>query len=55
MQPRQPDAGVGLVDGAVGVDAQIGFGPPLASDERRGAVVAGLGVDALSATMPVRS
>src|SRR5690606_5072233 len=45
VQPRQPDAGIGLVDRAVGGDAQIVLRPPLAGAERGGAVVAGAGVD----------
>ena len=44
-EPRQPDMGIGLVDGADRREAEVGFRPPLAGAERRGAGVAGAGVD----------
>jgi hypothetical protein len=47
VQTRQPDGGVGLVDGADGGKAQVGFRPPLAGGERGGAVIARAGVDAV--------
>ena len=47
MQPHDADRGIGLVDGAIGGDAQIVFRPALAAAERGGAVIAGAGVDAI--------
>src|SRR5207244_12396199 len=47
VQPHQADGGVGLVHGAVGCDAQIVFRAAFAAAERRGAVIAGLGIDAV--------
>src|SRR4051794_41265340 len=45
MQPHHAERGVGLVHGAVGRDAQIVFRAALAAAERRGAVIAGPGID----------
>ena len=47
VQPHHADGGVGLVDGAIGGDAQIVFRAALAAAERSGAVVAGPGIDAV--------
>ena len=47
MQPDHADRGVGLVDGSIGGDAQVVFRAAFAAAERRGAVVAGPGVDAI--------
>ena len=47
VQPHHADGGVGLVHGAVGRDAQIVFRAAFAAAERRGAVIAGLGIDAV--------
>ena len=45
MQPRDADRRIGLVERAVGGDAQIVFLAPLAGAEPGGAVVAGAGID----------
>ena len=47
VQTNQPDRGVHLVERAVGRDAQIVFLAAVAGAERRRAVVAGAGVDAV--------
>ncbi len=47
MQAREADGGVGFVDRAVGFDPQVVFGTALAGAQRRGAGVAGAGVDAV--------
>src|SRR6266576_3643290 len=47
MQPHEPDHRVGLVESAVGLDAQVVFLAPLAVAERGGAVIAGAGVNAV--------
>jgi hypothetical protein len=47
VQPHHADGGVGFVHGAIGGDAQIVFRAALAAAERSGAVVAGLGIDAV--------
>jgi len=46
MQPRHANRGIGLVDRAVGGNAQIVFRAAFAAAERRGAVVASAGLDA---------
>src|SRR5262249_49733584 len=48
MQPHHADRSIGLVDRAIGRDAQIVFRPALAGAERGGAVIAGAGVDAVA-------
>lgn len=45
MQPGDADRRIGLVDRAIGIDAQVVLQPPRAGDERGGAVVAGAGID----------
>ena len=45
VQAGQAQAGVGLVDRAVGLDPQVGLGDLLARGQARGALVAGPGVD----------
>ena len=47
VQTGESDMGVEFVDGADRLEAQVGFRPPLAGRQRRGAVVAGAGVDAV--------
>ena len=47
MQPHQADHRIGLVDRAVGGDPQVVFLAPRAGAERRGAVVAGAGINAV--------
>ena len=47
VQPHQPERGVDLVDRAVGFDPQVVFLAPGAGAERRRAVVAGAGIDAV--------
>src|SRR5262249_20070622 len=47
VNARQPDCRIELVERAIGGDAQIVFFAPLAAAERRRAVVAGAGVDAV--------
>jgi len=45
MEPRDSERGIGLVERAVGGDAQVVFLAPLAAAERGGAVIPGAGVD----------
>src|SRR5437764_4434728 len=47
VEARDAEAGVELVDGAVGGDAQVVLLAPLAGAERGGAVVAGARIDAV--------
>ena len=47
MQPGDAEGGIGFIESAVGGNAQIVFLAPLAGAERRGAVIAGAGVDAI--------
>src|SRR5713101_7869388 len=59
MQAHNPYGRVGLVDRPVTGDAQIVFFAPLAGPERRRAVVAGAGIDAVQnhhvGTLPTRT
>ncbi|MNW14041.1 hypothetical protein D3C71_2121540 [compost metagenome] len=45
MLPGKPDKGVGLVDGAIGIDPEIALQAARTGDEPGGAVVARPGVD----------
>src|SRR3546814_10951778 len=45
MQPGQADGGIGLVDGAIGLDPQVMLGHPLAITQRGPALVAAAGID----------
>ena len=45
MQPHQADHRIDLIDGAIGRDPQIVFLAPRPGAERRGAVVAGAGIN----------
>ena len=45
MEARDPERGIGLVERAIGGDAQVVFLAPFAAAERGGAVIPGAGVD----------